>query len=339
MSETLLPTIWFLLWGLLWAIYFSLDSFDLGAGMLAGLLPSGRQQQALIRTLGPFWDGNGVWLITAGGVTFAAFPTLYAVMFSSLYGPLIIILLALVCRAVAIEFYHQSEDAGWHVLWARILALGSLLVALLFGVAFGNIFQGLLLDTAGYHGNILSLLNPYGLLTGILFVVAFMYSGSLWAAYKSSGDLGQLGYGYAQKLYLPLLAVAVVFLAYTPFATDLLGNYLTYPVLFIGPVLAVLGLLASGAFLTRKQAGLSLVAGGVAILFLVLSCIIGLYPNVFPSKIDPAASLTVFNAASSPYTLRIMLIVTVIFLPLVLVYQIWHYKVFAPVPAEEGEDY
>jgi len=324
MSETLLPGIWFFLWGLLWAIYFALDGFDLGAGMLAGISPKD-QQQNLIQSLGPFWDGNEVWLITAGGVTFAAFPTLYAVMFSSLYLPLIFILLSLVFRAVAIEFYHQSDNPAWHKLWGTVLGVGSLLVALLFGVAFGNIFQGLLLDARGYQGTILTLLNPYGLLTGVLFVLAFCYNGGNWLAHKTGQEQGLK---IAHKLWLPLFVVAFLFLIYTPFATDLLANYLALPVFFLVPLLAVASLAASRVFLGRKQPGLALFTGSATVLLTVMTCIIGLFPNMFPSRLDPAFSLTAFNAASSPYTLRIMLIVTIIFLPLVLVYQIWHYRVF-----------
>lgn len=335
MSETLLPSIWFFLWGLVWAIYFSLDGFNLGVGMLAGFSPRDEQKK-LVSSLGPFWDGNEVWLITAGGVTFAAFPTLYAVMFSSLYVPLIIILLSLVFRAVAIEFYHQSENRNWHKAWATILSVGSFLVALLFGVAFGNIFQGLLLDSTGYHGSIFSLLNPYGILTGILFVLIFGYNGSLWFAHKTGSEKG---FAIAKKIYLPLLLVAVLFLIYTAFATSLWSNFLGLPLLFAIPILAVVSLLATRVLLGRRQAAGSLLAGSLTVLLTVITTVIGLFPNMFPSKINPAYSLTAFNASSSPYTLKIMLVATIIFLPVVLIYQIWHYKLFLPVRVDEELKY
>ncbi|MDI6715575.1 MAG: cytochrome d ubiquinol oxidase subunit II [Actinomycetota bacterium] len=335
MSEALLPSIWFFLWGLVWAIYFALDGFNLGVGMLAGFLPQ-TEQKKLISSLGPFWDGNEVWLITAGGVTFAAFPKLYAVMFSSLYLPLIIILLSLVFRAVAIEFYHQSEDRNWQKVWATTLSVGSFLVALLFGVAFGNIFQGLLLDNTGYHGSIFSLLNPYGILTGILFVLIFAYNGNLWFAYKTGNDKG---FTIAKRIYPPLLLAAVLFLISTAFATNLWSNFLGLPLLFVVPLLAVVSLLATRMLLGGGQAAGSLLAGSLTVLLTVITCVIGLFPNMFPSKINPVYSLTAFNASSSPYTLKIMLVVTIIFLPMVLVYQIWHYKLFAPARVDEESPY
>jgi len=335
MSETLLASIWFFLWGLLWAIYFSLDGFDLGAGILARFLPQ-EEQKKLISSLGPFWDGNEVWLITAGGVTFAAFPTLYAAMFSSFYLPLIVILLSLVFRAVAIEFYRQSEETVWQNAWASVLSAGSFLVALLFGVAFGNIFQGLLLDNTGYHGSIFSLLNPYGILTGILFVLIFTYNGSLWLSYKMGN---KKGFAIAKITYLPLFLVAVLFLISTAFTTNLWSNFFKMPLLFAVPLLAVISLLATRVLLGRRQAAVSLFAGSLAVFSTVVTSIIGLFPNMFPSKINPAYSLTAFNASSSPYTLKIMLMVTVIFLPVVLVYQIWHYKLFLAAGAGEEISY
>ncbi|MCL6471415.1 MAG: cytochrome d ubiquinol oxidase subunit II [Firmicutes bacterium] len=335
MLEELLPSIWFFLWGLVWAIYFSLDGFNLGVGILARFLPQ-KEQNKLIGSLGPFWDGNEVWLITAGGVTFAAFPKLYAVMFSSLYLPLIIILISLVFRAVAIEFYRQSDDVNWQKAWATILSVGSFLVALLFGVAFGNIFQGLLLDANGYHGSVFSLLNPYGILTGVLFVLIFSYNGSLWFSHKTGS---KKGFTIARKIYAPMLVAAVLFLVSTAFSTTLWGNFFSKPLLFVVPLLAVASLLATRGLLSRGNAAGSLLTGSLAVLLTVITTIIGLFPNMFPSKIDPAYSLTAFNASSSPYTLKIMLAATIVFLPVVLIYQVWHYKLFAPARIDEELKY
>ena len=329
MSESFFPVIWFALWGLLWAIYFALDGFDLGAGMLSGVLPTAEERRALLATLGPFWDGNEVWLITAGGVTFAAFPALYATMFSSLYVPLLLILLSLVLRAAAIEFFQQSVNPGWQRFWASVLSAASLLIPLLFGVAFGNIFQGLPIDEKGYHGSLPSLLNPYGLLTGLLFVLAFLYNGGAWMAHKTEGSPREKGYAYAHKLWLPLFVVAALFLVATPFATDLLQNYLEQPLWFLTPLAAVACLVASRVLLDAKKAGTALIAGSLAVLAIVLAGIIGLFPGMFPSSIDPKYGLTAFNASGSPYTLRIMLIVTAVFLPLVLLYQVWFYALFS----------
>lgn len=340
MSDTFLPAVWFALWGLLWAIYFALDGFDLGAGMLAALLPEDRERPQLIESLAPFWDGNEVWLITAGGVTFAAFPKLYALMFSSLYAPLMLILVALVLRAVAIEFYHLEGNPAWRRFWSRTLAGGSFAVALLFGVAFGNIFRGLPFDQAGYHGTLLSLLNPYGLLTGALFVLAFVFTGSAWMAYRApGGTLRATGLAYGRRTWPYLFLAAAAFLAYTPFATGLAANYIAAPWLLVLPLAAVAGLVVARTYLVQERAGGALVSAALAVLATVLTGIAGLYPNMFPSSLNTAHNLTAFNAASSPYTLRNMLIVTAVFLPLVLVYQVWFYKVFAAGKSEHEAGY
>ena len=334
--QAYLPSIWFLLWGLLWAIYFALDGFDLGAGMLAAWLPK-RERETAVRSLGPVWDGNEVWLITAGGVTFAAFPKLYATMFSSLYAPLMLVLVALILRAVAIEFSHLVESEVWKGFWINVLSVASLLVALLLGVAFGNIFQGLPFDQAGYHGTLLTLLNPYGLLTGVLFVVAFLYNGSAWLARAEDRALRERGMRLSAGLWPVFLALAALFMGATPFATELFANYLRQPLLLLLPLLAVAALVGARLFMARRQAGLTLIAGSGAVLLTVMAAVVGLYPNMFPSSLDPAMTLTAFNAASSLGTLRLMLIVTIIFLPIVLLYQIWFYKLFnGPETDEEA---
>lgn len=330
MSHELLQVIWFALWGLLWAIYFGLGSFDLGAGMLTGLMRKDEDHHLLIGSLAPVWDGNGVWLITAGGVTFAAFPKLYAVMFSSFYLPLYLILVGLIFRALAIEFYHHMDfDKTWQKIWGIALPIGSFLVAFLFGVAFGNIFQGLLLDAQGYHGSIVSLLNPYGLLTGLLFVVAFLLNGATWMAHKSAEKVQRARADkMAKRLWPVVFVVAAGWLVYTPFATKLIDNFLAVPLLFAVPLLAVGMLVLSRLYLGKGKWLGSLLSSSCTVALTVISGVIGLFPAMFPSKIDPTATLTAYNASSSQYTLQLMLIVTLIFLPIVLVYQGWAYKLF-----------
>ena len=169
----MLETIWFILWGVLWSVYFMLDGYDLGLGSLLPFLAKNETDRRLVyRAMGPFWDGNEVWLITAGGVTFAAFPTTYAMMFSSLYSPLMLILFALIFRGVSLAFRGEVDNPRWKAFWDGCLVVGSFLPALLFGVAFANIFRGLPIDAAGiYQGNLFTLLNPYGLAGGVLFVL------------------------------------------------------------------------------------------------------------------------------------------------------------------------
>lgn len=181
-----LQTLWFILWGLLWAVYFMLDGFDFGAGILYRFIARNEADKSAVRrSIAPVWDGNEVWLITAGGATFAAFPSAYASMFSYLYSALLIILFALIFRGVAIEFRAKAASSAWGRGWDLAFFLGSLVPALLFGVAFGNIFRGLPIDAEGYHGTLLSLLNPYGLWTGLLFVLLFLVHGALWLAFKT----------------------------------------------------------------------------------------------------------------------------------------------------------
>jgi cytochrome d ubiquinol oxidase subunit II len=321
--------IWFILWGVLWSVYFMLDGFDFGAGILHNFIAKDESEKRMIlNTIGPLWDGNEVWLITAGGATFAAFPTTYALMFSYLYSALLLILFALIFRGVALEFRSKVDAPGWRKGWDAAIFLGSFLPSLLFGVAFGNIFQGLPMDGDGYHGTLLSLLNPYGLLTGALFVLLFLLHGSLWLALKTSDDLRQRTEGLAKKLWVFLLAIAVSFLVFTYFATHLYANYFNNPILFIVPIVAVASLLLTRVFAGKEDYLKAFYASCLTIVTVTFTGVIGLYPNLIPSSISPAHSLTIFNSSSSVYTLKIMTVVALIFVPIVIAYQIWTYSVF-----------
>jgi cytochrome d ubiquinol oxidase subunit II len=321
--------IWFILWGVLWAVYFMLDGFDLGAGMLHVFLGGDDgERRVIINTIGPVWDGNEVWLITAGGATFAAFPTTYALMFSYLYTPLLIILFALIVRGVSFEFRGKAESGGWKRGWDAAILLASLIPTLLFGVAFGNIFQGLPMDEAGYHGSLFTLLNPYGVLTGVLFVLLFAEHGAVWLAMRAGDGVAQKASRAAGRIWFALLVAAVVFLVYTWFATDIFANYLDVPALFILPVLAVAGLLGTKAFTSSGRHLAAFYSSCLTVLMVTFTGVAGLYPNLIPSSIDPAYSLTVFNSSSSVYTLKIMTAVALIFVPVVIAYQIWIYRIF-----------
>lgn len=326
----MLETIWFLLWGLLWAIYFMLDGFDLGLGTLMPFISkTDRDRRVIYNAMGPFWDGNEVWLITAGGVTFAAFPTAYAVMFSTLYTPLLIILFALIIRAVSFEFRGAIESAGWRKLWDGCLFAGSLIPALLFGVAFANIFQGIPFDSKyTFQGNLFTLLNPYGIAGGILFVSLFLLHGSLWLVIKSEGNLHQRAIAASSGLWVLVLIIAVVFLAYSWTATPLYKNYLNNPLLFVVPLLAVIALLGIRFHVGKQEWWKAWFSSCATIVFAVLFGVVGLYPNLYPSSVDNALSLTAFNAASSPMTLKIMLAVALVFVPIVILYQAWAYHTF-----------
>jgi cytochrome d ubiquinol oxidase subunit II len=321
--------IWFILWGTLWAVYFMADGFDFGVGILHSFIGKTEgEKKTIIRTIGPVWDGNEVWLVTAGGATFAAFPTTYALMFSYLYTPLLLILFALIVRGVGLEFREKVESAGWKRGCDIAIFAGSFLPALLFGVAFGNIFQGIPMDANGYHGNLLTLLNPYGILTGVLFVLLFIVHGSLWLAIKTDGDLSRRASSTADKAWYVLLVAAVLFLVHTAFATNLYANYLENPVWFVVPVTAVLALLGIKLFALKGGYLGSFYSSCLTVLTVTFTGVIGLYPNLIPSSLDKNYSLTIFNSSSSPYTLKIMTVVTLIFVPIVIAYQIWVYRVF-----------
>jgi cytochrome d ubiquinol oxidase subunit II len=325
-----LQVIWFILWAVLWALYFMLDGFVLGLGMLLGRLSRGEtDRQVLLKSVGPVWNGNEVWLVTAGGATFAAFPTTYALMFSYLYTALLLLLFSLIIRGVAIEFRGKADAPLWRMVCDRAIVVTGFLPALLFGVAFGNIFQGLPMDGLGYHGSFLGLLNPYGLLTGVLFVLLFAHHGALYVSLKTVGELSDRGRQTAHRIWPWLLALAVIFLGASKFATRLFDNYLQWTVLAIIPLIAVTALLSIRFLESRGAMHKAFAASCVTILFVTFTGVAGLFPSLIPSSIDPAYSLTIYNSSSSPYTLMVMTVVAFIFVPIVIAYKIWVYRVFS----------
>ncbi len=337
----ILEATWFFLWGLLWALYFMTDGFDLGVGTLMPFLGKTEEdKRVMVNSIGPLWDGNEVWLLTAGGVTFAAFPQVYAVMFSSLYSALMLILFALILRGVSFEFRNKVDSERWRKIWDACIFIGSAAPALLFGVAFANIFRGIPIDQNGvYQGSLFTLLNPYGLLGGLLFLVVFLLHGSLWLTTKAQGDLQQRAVSTANKLWPVLLVVAVIFLAASMFATSLYTNYLNNPILFVVILLTVGALLGTKYFLTKAEYFKAWISSAVTIIGTTFYGIIGLYPKMLPSNLDAAYSLTAHGSASSPQTLKIMLAVVILFVPIVLAYQIWAYFLFKGNVTEEDMVY
>lgn len=332
-----LESIWFFLWGLLWAVYFMTDGFDLGIGTLFPFLgKSENDRRVMANAMGPLWDGNQVWLLSAGGVTFAAFPRLYAVMFSSLYSALMLILFALILRGVAFEFRGKVDSPGWRRLWDGCIFVGSLAPALLLGVAFANIFRGIPIDQKGvYLGNLFTLLNPYGLLGGVLFVLLFLVHGALWLCIRSTGDLQERAAAMASVLWPVEVGAAVIFLAASAYATRLYDNYMSNPLLFAVILMTVIALFGIRLFLAKKAFFKAWAASAVTIVGATFYGVIGLFPTMFPSSIDPAFSLTAHNAASTQLTLKIMLVVVAIFVPIVLAYQAWAYNLFRTKVTEE----
>ncbi|MDR2892873.1 MAG: cytochrome d ubiquinol oxidase subunit II [Deltaproteobacteria bacterium] len=328
LDPTWLQTVWFLLWTLLWAVYFMLDGFDFGLGTLMPFMArNDLERRIMYNASGPFWDGNEVWLITAGGVTFAAFPKAYATLFSALYAPLLMLLFALIFRAVAFEFRNKVDSPKWRKFWDICKFFGSFVPALLLGVAFANLFQGIPIDGEGvYHGNLLKLLSPYGLMGGVFFVLMFAHHGALWLAVKSAGPLHDRAVAWSRTLWLLLLAAAVLFLGATAVFTNIYASIIQTPPLAVFPILAVLLLLASR--FARAGTYLAWLAHAGFIVCVTFFGVLGMYPAMIPSSLSQAYSVTAMNAAASPTTLKIMLVVVIIFVPLVIAYQVFVYVLF-----------
>jgi cytochrome bd ubiquinol oxidase subunit II len=325
-----LETLWFFIWALLWAVYFITDGFDLGVGALLPFLGKDENAKRLMyNSTGPLWDGNEVWLITAGGVTFAAFPKAYAVMFSSFYTAFFLLLIALIIRGISFEFRSKADSAGHKKLCDFCHFVGSVLIAILLGVAFANIFRGLPIENGVNKDGFFSLLNPYGVAGGVFFLLLFLVHGTIWLAIRTHGDIHDSATRTAKLLWPVLLIVAVVFLVYTWFETLLFKNYLAHPSLFVVPAIAVAALLAIRFFVARQHYWKAWFASAVTIMATTFFAVIGLFPAMLPSTIEPEKNSILFSAAaSSSLTLTVMLVVVVCLLPFVIAYQLWAYRLF-----------
>ena len=323
-----LNTVWFILIAVLYIGFFVLEGFDFGVGILLPILgKNDTERRAIVNTIGPFWDGNEVWLLTAGGATFAAFPHWYATMFSGFYLPFFLLLLALIIRGVAFEFRSKDQDPRWRAGWDAAIFIGSLVPALLLGVAFSNLARGVPIDqNMLYAGGFFNLLNPYALLGGLSAVIAFMLHGAIFLSLKTTEELYEKSHRMASLLWLPTVLVLVVFVVFTYFQTDILTKLGVNP----GPVpvLAAAAVLAAAWFLKQKRDGWAFAMTATGIAASITSLFLILYPRVMISSLNPDWSLTIYNASSSPYTLQVMTIVAVIFIPVVLAYQAWSYWVF-----------
>ena len=332
-----LTTVWFILIAVLWIGYFVLEGFDFGVGMLLPVLArDDRERRVLINTIGPVWDGNEVWLITAGGATFAAFPEWYASLFSGLYLPLFLLLLALILRGVAFEYRHQKPGRGWKRGWDNLITGASFVASLVLGVAFANFVRGLPLDADATIqqslGNLVGLFTPYALLGGILFVVLFLTHGAAFIALKTSGEIRQRARRLASRTGSVAVLAMAAFMAWTllSFSAHSRGVEGAAPPASLWPaaVLAVLGVVLLWVMNAVGREGWAFVGGGVAIAALIVTIFTAMFPDVMPSTLDPAWSLTIAEAASSPYTLRIMTVAAAVFTPIVIGYQAWTYWVF-----------
>lgn len=318
-----LHDVWFVLIAVLWTGYFFLEGFDFGVGVLTRLLARDRaERRVLINTIGPVWDGNEVWLISAGGATFAAFPDWYATLFSGFYLPLLLVLVCLIVRGVAFEYRHKRDDERWQTNWERAIFWCSLLPAFLWGVVFANLVHGVAVDAHGeYVGSLTDLFHPYALLGGLVTLALFTFHGAVFTALKTVGDIRGRARRLAGRLGLVTAALAAVFLLLTQLHTGSAVSLLTASAAVVTLVAA---LTANG----RGREGWSFAFSGITVAAVVATLFLALFPDVMPSTLDPAWSLTAANAASSPYTLGIMTWCAGIATPVILLYQGWTYWVF-----------
>ncbi|MEV7000431.1 cytochrome d ubiquinol oxidase subunit II [Streptomyces sp. NPDC093982] len=318
-----LHDVWFVLIAVLWIGYFFLEGFDFGVGVLTKLLARNRpERRVLINTIGPVWDGNEVWLLSAAGATFAAFPEWYATLFSGFYLPLLLILISLIVRGVAFEYRVKRPEEQWQRNWENAIFWCSLLPAFLWGVAFGNIVRGVKLDeNHEYVGNVLDLLNPYALVGGLVTLTLFTFHGAVFTALKTVGEIRERARKLALWVGLAAAVLALIFLLWTQVEN---GDGQSLVALVVAVAALVAALVANQA----GREGWSFAFSGVTIVAAVTMLFLTLFPNVMPSSLNDEWSLTVTNASSSPYTLKIMTWCAVIATPVVMLYQGWTYWVF-----------
>jgi cytochrome d ubiquinol oxidase subunit II len=334
-----LQTTWFLLVGVLLTGYAILDGFDLGVGTLHLFLArSDRERRILVNSVGPVWDGNEVWLLTGGGAIFAAFPNVYATVFSGFYLALMLLLAALIVRAVSLEFRGKSESPAWRSGWDLAFALGSFLPALLFGVAIGNVMRGLSIGPDGeFAGNVFSLLNPFALLVGLLSVAMFVMQGAAWLLLKTEGALKERAARAARGAWAAFAALWLVATVASRSSAPHLWKAFDSPVAWAIPVLFVLAALGVPLALRAGRVGLTFTLTSAAIALLMAILGLGLFPNMVPALGDGARSLTVYNSSSTPLTLKTMLVIALVGMPIVLAYTVFIYSRFrGPVVLDEA---
>jgi cytochrome bd ubiquinol oxidase subunit II len=360
LDYAILRLIWWLILGVLLIGFAIMDGFDLGVGMLSPLVGrTDAERRVALNTVGPVWEGNQVWLILGGGAVFAAWPTLYAVAFSGFYLAMFLVLCALILRPVGFKFRSKIDDPRWRRAWDGALFVGGLVPALIFGVALGNVLRGVPFrfdDTLRltYEGGLFGLLNPFALLCGLVSVAMMLMHGGTYLALKADEPVASRAAEFvrlAGVALIVLFTIAGLWVAFglngyaitSPLAQDgpsnpllkvveargggLLANYATHPWMLLAPTLAYLGTLAAIFLVARRRSGPAFVASAVAELGVIATAGVSLFPFLLPSSLDPNMSLTVWDASSSQLTLMIMLGVTIVFLPIVLAYTTWVYRV------------
>jgi cytochrome d ubiquinol oxidase subunit II len=332
-----LQTLWFVLIAVLWGGYFLLEGFDFGVGMLLPFLPRNEgERQAMFETIGPVWDGNEVWLVTAGGATFAAFPSWYATMFSGFYIALLLILFFLMVRVLSFEWRSKSESPRWRAIWMWANAVGSFGASLVWGVGLANLLYGVPINSSGdFSGSFWDLFNGYTLLAGIAVVLIFAYHGATFLTLRTTGGLLERAVGAARRLSIAAAGVGAAFIVWTVVVAVDNNDKNVFPqVIPAALAIAVLVLAVVFSYLRRSGWAFLMTASGVVLA--VATLFTSLYPRVMVSSTGFGNSLTVDNASSAHYTLEVMSVVALICVPLILLYQGWTYHVFrARVTGEE----
>ena len=333
-----LSTLWFVLIAVLYIGYFVLEGFDMGVGILLPFLGKDEtRKRMIINTIGPHWDGNEVWLLTAGGATFAAFPRWYASLFSGFYLALFLMLLALIVRGVAFEFRSKDPNPKWRALWDWCIFFGSFIPALLWGVAFSNFVRGVAIDASqNIVGSFFDLLNPFALVGGLASLSAFIVHGAIFLLLKTGEPLAEETRPLAWKAWMAMVVINTVYIVSMYFSTDIVSRLGVNPGVI--PISAVVAIGLSGYFIRIKRDGWAFTMIAMGILLAVATLFLTLYPRVMVSSLKPEWSLTIQNTSSSPYTLQIMTIVALIFVPIVLVYQGWTYWIFRKRITSKVED-
>jgi len=324
-----LPNLWFVLVGILWAGYFLLEGFDFGVGMLLPFLPRDESERAVMfESIGPVWDGNEVWLVVAGGATFAAFPAWYATMFSGFYIALLLVLVCLIVRVVSFEWRSKATDPRWRSVWTWANAIGSFGASLVWGVGLANLVHGVPIDSSGnYTGTFWDLFSPYTVVAGLAVVLVFAFHGASYLTLKTTGDFLERTMRAARLLSIPAALAGVAFLVWTVVVAVDRNDKDVFPPL-LPAALGIAALVLAVLFAARRRTGWAFAMTGLGAVLVVATLFTSLFPRVMVSSTSFGDSLTVQGAASAHYTLAVMSVVALICTPVVLLYQGWTYHVF-----------